>query len=217
MVELAFRVVEAGGVEDAASPSLSLTVELSAPGVQVDSVLLRSSVRIEAGRRAYGDVERERLRELFGGESVWARSAKSLVWATVTSLVPGFQGKTTCSVVLPCSYDLAVAAHRYLHGLGGGEVPLTLQFSGTVFHRANGALQVAPIAWDREAAFLLPVATFRDIVDAHFHGATILGVRRDVFERLDGYRRQRGLRTLDDALVELLGGAGARAGNGGVA
>jgi hypothetical protein len=204
MLEIAFRVTGASAVQHAATPELALAVEVSVPGVAVDGVLLRASVRIEAGRRAHDAAERERLKELFGGESLWARAGKSLVWAQTMSLVPGFEGATTIALPVPCSYDLAVAAHRYLHGLREGDVPIVVQFSGTVFHRANGALQVAPIPWDREAAFVLPVALFQSVVDAHFPDAAVLGVRRDVFEELDGYRRANGLRTVDEALLRLL-------------
>ena len=34
---------------------------------------------------------------------------------------------------MPLSYDVDVAAHKYLAGLEDGEVPLLLLFSGTVF------------------------------------------------------------------------------------
>ncbi|HEX3597372.1 MAG TPA: DUF6084 family protein [Polyangiaceae bacterium] len=204
MVELAFRVERAAVVEHAASPTLALAVALTTSGEPIDSVLLRSSVRLQASRRQHDAAERERLRELFGGDELWSRSPKSLLWTQATSFVPAFTGTATTDVLLPCSYDLAASAFRYLHGLRGGDVPVTVQFSGTVFHRRNGVLEVAPIAWDREASFSLPLALFTAVVDAHFPGSAVVGLRRDVFERLDGHRRRLGVRTLEETLERLL-------------
>ena len=205
MTELAFRVTGARAVEHAATPSVALVVAASAgAGVVVDAVLLRSSVRIEVTRRPHGASERERLRELFGGEDVWARSPKSLLWAQATSFVPGFEGETSVDVVVTCGFDFAAQATRYLHALTEGDVPITVQFSGTVFHRMDGDLRVAPIPWDREAPFRIPVALLRQIVDDHFPGAAVVGVERNVFERLDDYRRGRGLRTFGEAIDRLL-------------
>jgi hypothetical protein len=205
VAEIGFRVVRASAVEHSASPELALTVEVSLPGASVDCILLRSSVRIEAGRRSHDEAERERLRELFGGESLWARSSKSLLWSRATSVVPGFDGATSVDIALPCSYDLAASAFRYLHGVGEGDVPITVQFSGTLFFRSEGVLQVTQIPWDREAPFRVPVDLFRTAIDAHFPNAAVLGLGRAVFERLDGYRRKRGMRSMDEAIERLLG------------
>lgn len=205
MTDLAFRVTEASAVEHAATPGLALRVAVTAhPGVVVDAILLRSQVRIEVARRQYATAERERLRELFGGEDTWARSAKSLLWALVTSFVPVFEREILVDVVVPCSFDFAAQATRYLHALSDGDVPISVQFSGTVFHRTDAGLGAAPIPWDREASFRVPVNLLRRIVDEHFPGAAVLGVERDVFERLDDYRRGRGLRTLGEAIDRLL-------------
>jgi hypothetical protein len=205
LTELAFRVTGASAVEHAATPGLALQVAVTANrGVVVDAVLLRSQVRIDVARRAYADVERERLRELFGGEDAWARSPKSLLWALVTSFVPVFERETSVDVIVPCGFDFAAHATRYLHALSEGDVPITLQFSGTVFHRTDGGLAAAPIPWDRQASFRVPVAVLRRIVDEHFPGAAVVGVERGVLERLDDYRRGRGLRTLGEAIDRLL-------------
>ena len=217
MAEIAFRVVRASAVEYSATPELALALEISLPGDSVDCILLRSAVRIEAGKRAHDEAERERLRELFGGESIWARSPKSLLWSRATSVVPGFEGATSIDIPLPCSYDLAVSAFRYLHGIGEGDVPITVQFSGTLFYRSEGALQVRQIPWDREVPFRVPVALFRAAIDAHFPNAAVLGLGRSLFQRLDGYRRKRGMRSMDEAIERLLGGAEADPPRGGTA
>ncbi|HVW28729.1 MAG TPA: DUF6084 family protein [Polyangiaceae bacterium] len=205
MTELAFRLTGARAVEHAATPSLALGVGVSAgAGVLVDAVLLRSAVRIEVARRPYDPGERERLREVFGSDGAWARSPKSLLWAQATSVVPGFEGETAVDVIVPCGFDFAAQATRYLHALAEGDVPVTVQFSGTVFHRTESGLRAAPIPWDREAPFRVPVALLRQIVDDHFPGAAVVGVERDIFYRLDDYRRDRGLRTFGEAIDRLL-------------
>ena len=68
---------------------------------------------------------------------------------------------------MPCTFDFNVGATKYFHGLGDGEVPLCVMFSGTVFYaRAGEALQVAPISWDKEARFALPVKVWREMMDS---------------------------------------------------
>src|SRR6185436_18028358 len=127
----------------------------------------------------HGQGERARMKELFGGADLWSRSPKSLLWTQATVLVPGFSGSADVEVPLPCSYDLAVAASKYLHGLTDGDVPITVQPSGTVFYRTPGGLQVAQIPWDREAPFRLPVALWREVIDHHFPNSAVLPLRRD--------------------------------------
>jgi len=42
-------------------------------------------------------------------------------------------------VSLPCTYDMEVASGKYFASLDGGEIPLALLFSGSVFlGGANG-------------------------------------------------------------------------------
>ena len=48
-------------------------------------------------------------------------------------MVAGFAGETEVDLPVACTYDFEVAAAKYLHALGDGEVPLLLLFSGTVF------------------------------------------------------------------------------------
>lgn len=206
MPEVSFRTLAAEAVSFAASPSIALQIAVrAAPAEQrVDSILLRCAVRIEAGKRRHDARERRRLDELFGGESLWARSHKSLLWTNATVVVPGFEESATFTLELPCSYDLASAAAKYLHGLEGGDVPITVQFSGTLFYPTPAGLQIAQIPWDREAPFELPVALFSRVIDAHFPNAAILSLRRDVFERLNQYRRAQGLLAWEDAVERLL-------------
>ena len=49
-------------------------------------------------------------------------------------------------------------------------------------------MQVAPISWDKEARFNLPVKVWRDMMDTYYPNTAWICLRRDVFERL--YRLQ---------------------------
>jgi hypothetical protein len=87
---------------------------------------------------------------------------RPLLWANSQIQVPGFNEATTVDVAVPCSFDLNFAAAKFLDSVREGEIPLTFLFSGTVFYLGEGgAMQIAPIPWDREAAFRLPVKTWK--------------------------------------------------------
>ena len=38
---------------------------------------------------------------------------------------------------MPCTYDLELAAAKYLYSLPGGQVPLLFNFTGTIFYRGE--------------------------------------------------------------------------------
>lgn len=193
----------------AASPLLALDVRVTSPE-QVESVLLRTSVRIEAGARATTPAEDTRLKELFGDRALWSRGSRSLLWAQVVNVVSAFSGQTDVSVAVPCSFDLAAVASKYLRALDGGTVPIRAQFSGTAFFRTEHGLSAAPITLDSEAELALPVATFIEALDQHFPDAAVVTLRRDVFNRLEALRVGRGLSSFDQAIDELLGPRASR-------
>lgn len=203
MASLGFSIVGAAPVPYAASPLLSLDVRVRCPDA-VESVLLRTSVRIEAGARATSAAEEKRLKELFGDKEMWARGSRSLLWAQVVNVVSAFTGETEVAVALPCSFDLAAVASKYLRALDGGTVPIRAQFSGTAFFRTEHGLSAAPISLDREADFALPVATFLEVLDQHFPGSAIVSLKREVFDRLEALRVERGLPSFDHAIESLL-------------
>jgi len=172
---------------------------------EIRSVALNVQLRIDVVRRAYDEAERERLFELFGAPRDWGRTLRTLRWTTTSLNVPQFSGATTVEVAVPCTYDFDVVATKYLHALSGGDVPLKLLFSGTIFFAgAEGRLQVAHIPWDCEARCELPVRVWRDAVESAFPGTAWLRVRRDLFDRLQAYKSERALLTWDATLEELL-------------
>jgi uncharacterized protein DUF6084 len=203
--ELEFRVEDVEAAEHAAVPTLCFRLHVDAGEWEIRSLALNVQLRIDAARRAYDDAERTGLFELFGASRDWGRSLRGLRWTTTSLNVPGFAGATTVDLAVPCTYDFDVVATKYLHALSGGEVPLELLFSGTVFFAGpGGRLQVAHLPWDREARCELPVQVWRDAVDRAFPGTAWLRVRRDVFDRLQAYKSERALLTWDATLEELL-------------
>ena len=83
-------------------------------------------------------------------------------------MVPGFTGSTDIDLPVPLTYDMEIGATRYFAGLDGGDVPLLLLFSGTVFSTADGKMSVAQVPWSKEASYRLPVSVWREAIDAHF-------------------------------------------------
>jgi Family of unknown function (DUF6084) len=203
--QLEFDVERVEAVERAAVPTLAFYVRIDADAAEVRSLALNVQLRIDAQRRSYSDEERERLFELFGAPPEWGRTVRSLRWMTTSLTVPAFRGATTIELPVPCTYDFEVVASKYLDALAGGEVPLELLFSGTVFFTgASGSLQVIHLPWDREASCELPVRVWREALDYAFPGTAWFRVRRDLFDRLKAYKSSRALLTWDATLEELL-------------
>jgi uncharacterized protein DUF6084 len=212
--ELTFAVEEAGALEHAVVPTLRFALRIEGgDGARIRSLSLNVQLRIAATRRRYSARAEERLLELFGHPEQWARSLRSLHWVNVPLQVGPFEGRTVVDLAVPCTYDLEVTATRYFQALEDGEVPLEFLFAGTVFYAGqDGGLQVAPIAWDREAEFRLPVAVWRETMDRHFPGTAWLRLRKESFERLHAYRARRALLTWEDAVDSLLRAAGEEQG-----
>jgi hypothetical protein len=121
--------------------------------------------------------------------------------------VPPFTRSTLVEMPLTCTYDFDVAAAKYFHALGDGDVPLEFLFSGSVFYSAEAGLQTARIPWDKEARFRLPVRLWKEMMEHYFPGTTWLRLRLDTFDRLYSYKAGRALTTWDDAIEALLGAA----------
>ncbi|MBO0850710.1 MAG: hypothetical protein J2P20_14710, partial [Pseudonocardia sp.] len=124
-----FRCVDARPEPRAAGPAILLDLRITVdPGQRVHSMALRTQIRIEPRRRRYAPSEADKLVDLFGELPRWGETLQPLQLCTVSTMVPGFAGQTTTELAVPLSYDIDVAATRYLHGLEDGEVPLLLLF-----------------------------------------------------------------------------------------
>jgi hypothetical protein len=204
--QLDFAVEEAGPLAHAASPTLRFALRITSTGpAPVRSVALGVELRIAATRRGYDDRAQERLLSLFGWPEQWSRSLRTLHWTSLNVQVPGFDGSTIVELLVPCSYDLEITATQYFRALEDGRVPLEFLFSGSVFYaRPDGRLQVDRIGQDRECAFRLPVATWRETMDRHFPGAGWLRLQRDSYERLCDYKARNAHLTWEQAIDALL-------------
>jgi hypothetical protein len=193
----------------AAAPGLLLDLRVSeGSGRRVHAVALRVQIRIDPRGRRYADAETRRLGDLFGEPHRWGETLNPLQLATVAVMVPSFTGETMVEVPVPLSYDLDVATAKYLHGLDGGEVPLLLLFSGTLFYAGDDGVQVGLVPWHEEASHRLPVAVWRAAMDEHFPGSGWVRLRRGTLDALLAYRSAHADPTWDDTVERLLKEAG---------
>ncbi len=214
MPDLSFRVEAAEPVSFAATPALvlKLRIDNANPREAIHTIALRCQIQMEVTRRRYSPEEQEHLVDLFGEPSRWGQTLRSMLWTNVSLLVSAFQGSTAADLQVPCTFDFNIAATKYFHGLADGDVPLCLMFSGTVFYAdESGALQAAPIPWDKETRFRLPVQAWKDMMDLYYPNTAWINVRRDVFERLNHYKMSHGIPAWEQVLERLLNEAEAEA------
>ena len=206
MPDLSFQVDSALTDLRAASPHLTfgLRIANADPDERIESVVLRCQIQIEATRRRYSEDEQSRLVDLFGEPDRWSKTLNRMLWTHAATVVCPFVGETTVDLPVPCTFDFNVAATKYFAGLDDGETPLLLQFSGTIFYVSDAGLQVAIIPWDREARFRLPVATWRQMMDAYYPNSAWLRLRKDAFDRLHEFKLRGGLATWEQAIDRLL-------------
>jgi uncharacterized protein DUF6084 len=206
--DLNFNVEGAETVPFAAAPTLSLKLGVenaAAPGETIHTIALRAQIQIEVTRRSYSDQEKDKLLDLFGEPDRWSRTLRSMLWTHAGVVIPSFTGSTVVDLQVPCTFDFNVAATKYFHGVSEGDIPLNLLFSGTVFYSAEGfPLQVAPIPWNKEARFRLPVQVWRAMMDEYYPNSAWLALHRDVFDRLYEYKMRNGIPTWEQALEQLL-------------
>ncbi|MFE2140054.1 DUF6084 family protein [Streptomyces sp. NPDC059466] len=187
-------------------PPPTLDSRLRAPAAAAapaHAVALRCQIRIEPARRGYEQTEADGLADLFGERSRWGSTLQPVEFAQVSLMVPAFTGETETDLVVPCTYDMDIAATRYFDALTDGEVPLLMLFSGTAFTGAGG-FRVEPVPWDREAVFRMPVATWREMVEQHFPGCGWIRLPHDTMDALLAFRSRRALPSWDATVRALL-------------
>lgn len=207
MPDLTFKIEGAEPAQFSASPQIALKLRLTNadPQESIQSIVLRSQIQLEVTRRRYTPEEQKELRDLFGEPERWSQTLRNLLWTHVNVNIPSFQGETMVDLPVPCTFDFNVGATKYFYGLEDGHVPLCVMFSGTVFYsRDGGPLQVAPVSWDKEARFNLPVKVWREMMDAHYPNSAWLRLRRDVFERLQEYKVRNGIPTWEKVFERML-------------
>ncbi len=208
MPDLTFKIDSASVVPFAAAPMLAfkLHIKNSVPDEAIHTIALRCQIQIEATRRRYTPGEQEKLLDLFGRPDRWSQTLRSLLWTHVNWVVPTFDGDTTVvDMQVPCSFDFNVAVTKYFAGLTDGDIPLVFLFSGTVFYAPpDSPLQVAPISWEQEARYKLPLKIWREMMDSYYPNTMWINLHKDVFERLYRYKMDHGIPTWEQALERIL-------------
>jgi hypothetical protein len=185
--------------------SFDLRVTNRFPDQPIHAILLRCQIQIEVARRRYSSIEQDQLRELFDDPSRWGDTLRPMTWANISVNIPAFSCSTVYPLIVPCTFDFSIATAKYLRGIDSGDVPLTFLFSGSIFHDAGqGVLQVAPISWNKEARFRLPVEIWKSLMEIHYPNAVCLNLRRDVFDDLYRFKMSLGLATFEEAIQRML-------------
>ena len=175
------------------------------PEQVIHTVALRCQIQLEVTRRKYSAEDQERLLDLFGEPSRWGQTLRSLLWTHANLVVPSFTGSTLVDLPVSCSFDFNVAAIKYFDGLADGEVPVCLQFSGTVFYAGpEGNLQVAPISWDKEARFKLPIRIWREMMEILLSQQRLAVSAQRCVRSVYQYKVTHGIPTWEEALERII-------------
>lgn len=201
--------IEITGVEPLAhslTPLLQFKLRITAGSAEpVAGLLLNAQIQLQCPQRSYNAQEKARLIELFGPPERWGQTLRNRLWALANTNLGPFTGSVEASLTVPCTYDLNLAAAKYLYALEGGEVSLLFLFTGSVFYLTeDGRLQVERISWNSEAVFVLPLVAWRTALEAHYPNSAWLTLRREVFDRLCEYKRRQTIVTWEETMDRLL-------------
>ena len=201
-----FEVHDVTWIADSAAPLLSFALGVSeSSGREVFTIALTAQINIDPARRAYDAPTRDTLVELFGEPERWAATTHSFLFAHATTLVPSFSGQTTFTLPVPCTYDLEVAAAKYIHSLPDGEVPLSFHFTGSVLYRGDeGQMQVVLIPWTCSAQWRMPVTSWREMMAHHYPGGGWIRLSDGTLAELARHKARRGLHSYDATVGQLL-------------
>ncbi len=207
MPDLQLTIEGADVVPYSATPLLSFKARISnnAQAEVIHTIAMRAQIQIEVTRRKYDATEQARLLDLFGEPDRWGQTLRNMLWTHASVVVPRFTGSVLAEIPVPCTFDFNVAATKYFHGVTSGDLPLCFQFSGNVFYQGEEeTLQVAPISWDKEAKYRLPVKVWRDLMDMYYPNSAWLALHRDTFEKLHQYKMREGIPTWEEAIDRML-------------
>lgn len=204
--DLNFQVESIAPLKHSAVPALLFKLRVTnATAEPIHSVLLQCQIMLEVAGRRYSAEEQEYLLDLFGAPEQWDRTLRRMLWTVAHAQIQSFHESTLADLQVPCTFDFNVAATKYFAALKSGEVPLTLLFSGAVFYAGEGRnLQVARIAWEKEAGCRLKVEVWREMMEIYYPRSVWLRLGRDAFERLYRYKMRFGIPTFEQALERLV-------------
>ena len=193
----------------AATPTLALRVHIEEKtGTPVHTMALRCQVRIDPQRRGYSDSEAGALLDLFDTRHRWQDTLRPFLWMHTSALVQGFTNSTEVSLPLALTYDLEVAAGKYLNAVRDGVIPLSLMFSGTAFMQGDNGFAIQQIPWDSDVSYHLPTQVWREAMDCFFPGSGWIRLPVETLDRLSRFRVEQGLTNWAETLTALLDRAG---------
>jgi hypothetical protein len=207
MPELNFEITGVEPAHRGLAPLLHFKLRITAQSEseKIHAVLLQAQIHIGATGRSYSPGEKERLAEIFGTPERWGQTLRGKFWCHANTTTGAFTGGTETVLSVPCSYDLNILSAKYFSALEQGEIPLEFLCSGSIFYAGeDGRLQVQPISWDKECSYRIPVRLWKDLMDHHFPNSAWIVLHRDVFEELNGFKRENGIATWDDTIARLL-------------
>lgn len=206
MPELGITVTGVAAEPYAAVPTLAIQLAVTeTTGEAVEGISLHCQIRIEATKRRYSPSEKDDLKDLFGEPDRWSQTVRSLLWTHADANVPPFSGTATTTLLVPCTYDFEVVATKYMSALADGVIPLTLLFSGTIFYRDDeGRVQITQMSWNTEAAYPLPVAVWRELMEMYYPGSAWIRMDRETFDALHRYKIANGVPTWEGVVERLL-------------
>lgn len=205
MTTLRFEVLDVRPEPYAVAPHLLFRLRITeSTGEVVHALALRAALMVHPARRQYSDHEIAGVQELFGPTERWAQTLKPFLWAHTSTMVQGFTGQREIDLPVACTYDFEVAAAKYLQALEGGELPVELLFTGTVFTRGSTGFAVEQLSWNLEAAYRMPVAVWRSLMDQWFPGHGWVRLDREAIDALARFRASRGFTSWEETVTALL-------------
>jgi Family of unknown function (DUF6084) len=211
MPDLSFEITGAEVVPYSVLPTLIFKLRIAnvSGEEQIHNVNLKSQIMLSVTKRRYTAAEKAGLQDLFGTPERWGETLRAFLWTHVTTVVPRFSGSTVVDLPVPCSYDFEVVSTKYFNALEDGEIPLTFLFSGTIFYEgAADNIQIAQISWSKEATYRLPVALWKEAIEASFPNSAWIRLPKDVFDQLNQYKLAHGIPTWEAAFARLLRASG---------
>ena len=208
MPDLSFQVEGAEVVANAATPLLAFKLRLTDanPEQTIHTVALRCQIQLEVTRRKY-----TRGRSGAPARSVWRAQplgpdpAKSFVDARQSGRA--FVHRERRWSIFPClALSISMWRRPNISMVWRTEKCRFACSSAARFFMParEGGLQVAPISWDKEARFKLPVKVWRDMMESYYPNSAWLCLHKDAFDRLYQYKVRHGIPTWEEALESIV-------------
>jgi hypothetical protein len=206
MPELDFQIVGVEAASRGLTPLLHFKLKVTTPAMEpIQALILNAQIQFQSPQRSYTAAEKDRLVELFGTPERWGQTLRNRLWVHANTTTGSFTRETETTLPVSCSYDLNLASTKYFYALDSGNVPLLFLFSGSVFYTTpEGRLQVERVSWNKECTCVLPVQTWKDLMEQHYPNSGWLYLQRETLDRLWEFKRRNGLATWEQAIEQML-------------